>query len=94
MQEKITVGGNKIKIELLPQLNQNIRPIGEQIEKGKQALQKGTLLNAAAIGYLSALGSPDLIILCDDLIKDINHSSLLFSLTPVKSGPISFCPNL
>lgn len=56
MQEKVTVGGNKIKIESLPQLNQNIRPISEQIEKGKQALQKGTLLNAAAIGYLSALG--------------------------------------
>lgn len=34
----------------------NIRPIGEQISVGELALEKGTLLNAAAIGFLAGLG--------------------------------------
>lgn len=36
--------------------NANIRPLGEQIKKGGVALQKGTKLNAAAIGFLASLG--------------------------------------
>lgn len=56
MQENVSVNGNKIIIDSLPKPKQNIRPIGEQIEKEQRALQKGTTLNAAAIGFLSALG--------------------------------------
>lgn len=36
--------------------NQNIREIGEQVQKGDLALKKGTLINSATIGYLSSLG--------------------------------------
>ena len=41
---------------------QNIRPKGEQIEKGKVALRKGTCLNAAAIGYLTGLGIEEITV--------------------------------
>ncbi|WP_269226042.1 molybdopterin molybdotransferase MoeA [Flavobacterium eburneipallidum] len=34
----------------------NVRPIGEQISVGELALENGTLLNAAAIGFLAGLG--------------------------------------
>jgi len=34
----------------------NVRPEGEQISVGDLALEKGTLLNAAAIGFLAGLG--------------------------------------
>lgn len=34
----------------------NIRPLGEQIKKNELALTKGTILNAAAIGFLAGLG--------------------------------------
>jgi molybdopterin molybdotransferase len=37
-------------------LNTNIRPIGEQIKENEIALAKGTILNAAAIGFLAGLG--------------------------------------
>ena len=34
----------------------NIRPLGEQIKKNEIALTKGSILNAAAIGFLAGLG--------------------------------------
>ncbi|MES2575783.1 MAG: gephyrin-like molybdotransferase Glp [Bacteroidota bacterium] len=34
----------------------NVRPVGEQISVGELALEKGTLLNAGAIGFLAGLG--------------------------------------
>jgi len=34
----------------------NIRSIGAQIQQGVLALEKATILNAAAIGFLSGLG--------------------------------------
>jgi molybdopterin molybdotransferase len=37
-------------------LHTNIRPIGEQIKENEIALTKGTILNAAAIGFLAGLG--------------------------------------
>ncbi|HEX7367693.1 MAG TPA: gephyrin-like molybdotransferase Glp [Pelobium sp.] len=43
-------------------LNKNIRPIGEQIKTDDLALEKGTLLNAAAIGFLAGLGLTDVTV--------------------------------
>ena len=36
--------------------NANIRPLGEQIQKGDIALKKGTKLNAAGVAFLTSLG--------------------------------------
>jgi len=56
MQEKVTVDGQKIEIDDVVSKGKNIRPLGEQIKKGKVALKKGIKLTAAAIGYLTSLG--------------------------------------
>ncbi|AWG20089.1 hypothetical protein FFWV33_00420 [Flavobacterium faecale] len=54
--EKATVSGNILTLEEHPNQEQNIRPVGEQNLKGDLALKKGTLLNAACIGFLAGLG--------------------------------------
>lgn len=59
MQEKVTVKGKKIYLETPPSLGDNIREIGEQIKTNEIALSKGTKINAAGIGFLSALGITD-----------------------------------
>ncbi len=54
--EKCSRNDNKLTIEEYAKLNQNIRPIGEQIQQGEIALEEGTPLNPAAIGFLASLG--------------------------------------
>lgn len=56
MQEQVTKLGKQILIDTKVSKHQNIRPKGEQITKGDIALTKGTLLNPAAIGFISGLG--------------------------------------
>ncbi|MEM7085306.1 MAG: gephyrin-like molybdotransferase Glp [Bacteroidota bacterium] len=56
MQEKVVLNADRITLETIPLLNENIRPRGEQIEKGQIALAKGTFLTSAGIGFLSSLG--------------------------------------
>ncbi len=56
MQEKVTVKGEVILIEDTISVGKNIRPLGEQVQKGGLALKKGTKLTPAAIGYLISLG--------------------------------------
>lgn len=54
--EKVVVTQSVLILQSVPKLEDNIRPIGEQIKKGELALEKGTQLDAAAIGFLAALG--------------------------------------
>jgi len=54
--EKVSVTQNGITLHESPKENSNIRPVGEQITKDALALEKGTFLNAAAIGFLAGLG--------------------------------------
>jgi molybdopterin molybdotransferase len=58
MQEKIIRNGNTISYtEILPlKKGEHIRIEGAQIKKGDLALNKGILLNPAAISFLNALG--------------------------------------
>lgn len=54
--EKVSVNENQLVLEEAVQAGTNVRPIGEQIATAELALEKGTLLNAAAIGFLAGLG--------------------------------------
>ncbi len=54
--EKVAANGTQLLLDELVAPETNVRPIGEQISAGDLALQKGTLLNAAAIGFLAGLG--------------------------------------
>jgi molybdopterin molybdotransferase len=60
MQEKVSIKGQNITIEKHPSLGDNIREVGEQIRKNDKALSQGTIINAAGIGLLSALGVTDI----------------------------------
>ncbi|HEY6142721.1 MAG TPA: gephyrin-like molybdotransferase Glp [Flavobacterium sp.] len=54
--EKISEKGGRLYLEEQVESDTNVRPVGEQISVGELALEKGTLLNAAAIGFLAGLG--------------------------------------
>mgnify|MGYP003671312915 CR=1 FL=1 len=56
MQEKVKTEGDFIKIEHQIALQNNIRPLAEQVKEGEIALKKGTKLTPAAIGHLISLG--------------------------------------
>jgi molybdopterin molybdotransferase len=56
MQEKTRVEGNRLLVEEQPKIFDNIRPLGEQIKKGAVALEKGTELSPAAVGFLAGIG--------------------------------------
>ena len=56
IQEKVIRNKEEIEVQNKPLLQENIRPLGEQSQIGEVALKKGTLLNPAAIGFLTTLG--------------------------------------
>jgi len=56
IQEKVNVKGNILHTEKDIAINQNIRPLGEQVKVGEVALLKDTKLTPAAIGFLTSLG--------------------------------------
>ncbi len=56
MQELVKSNDSTISIQKIPNLEQNIRPLGEQTKKGEIALKKGTRLTSAGIAYLTSLG--------------------------------------
>jgi molybdopterin molybdotransferase len=56
MQEKVIRENDRILIKDDVKENDNIRPQGEQIQKGALALEKGTRIKPAHIGFLSSLG--------------------------------------
>ena len=56
MQENVIRNKEEIEVQNKPLLQANIRPLGEQSKIGEVALKKGTLLNPAAIGFLTTLG--------------------------------------
>ncbi len=54
--EKATVIHSKLILQGQVNPENNVRPFGAQIKQNEVALQKGTLLNPAAIGFLAGLG--------------------------------------
>lgn len=56
IQEKTTIKEKELEVHDEVTVQSNIRPKGEQIQKGEMALGKGTVLTPAAIGFLTTLG--------------------------------------
>lgn len=54
--EKVTVSNSNLKLEETIKPETNVRQLGAQITKDDVALEKGTFLNPAAIGFLAGLG--------------------------------------
>jgi len=55
-QENTKKEGSRIRLSKIPKQGANIRPIGEQVEKGDLVMKKGQKLNPASIGFLAGLG--------------------------------------
>lgn len=89
MQEKTTVNDDILTLTDTITLNANIRPKGEQVEKGALALQKGTKLTAAAIGYLTSLGITEAIVYNKPSISIIaTGNELIKAGNPLPHGKI------
>lgn len=56
MQELVNRSNENLTLTKQPVKGSNVRVIGEQIKKGHLALEKGTVLNEAAVGFLAGLG--------------------------------------
>ena len=54
--EKVSEKDGRLFLQEPVKPETNVRPVGAQIAVGELALEKGTLLNAAAIGFLAGLG--------------------------------------
>lgn len=54
--EKVIVNNHQLQLQENVKPETNVRPLGSQIEKGTVALEKGSILNPAAIGFLAGLG--------------------------------------
>ena len=54
--EKVSEKNGRLHLQEPVESETNVRPVGEQILVGELALEKGTMLNAAAIGFLAGLG--------------------------------------
>ncbi|MDB3905183.1 molybdopterin molybdotransferase MoeA [Crocinitomicaceae bacterium] len=59
IQEKTTIKEKRLQVHEEVLIQSNIRPKGEQIQKGEKALGKGVSLTPAAIGFLTTLGITD-----------------------------------
>ncbi len=62
MQERTTVQNQLLTIDGEVLVNENIRPLGEQVKKDEIALKKGTLLTSAAIAFLASLGITEVMV--------------------------------
>ncbi|QXP54908.1 molybdopterin molybdotransferase MoeA [Cellulophaga sp. HaHa_2_95] len=56
MQEKVAVDGTRMSPQMPLVSEMNIRPRGSQIKRGATALEKGTVLKGAHIGFLASIG--------------------------------------
>ncbi|NCU03950.1 MAG: molybdopterin molybdotransferase MoeA [Chitinophagaceae bacterium] len=72
MQEKVKTENGILLIEDDKlQRSSNVRPIGSEIKAGELALPKGSLLTAAAIGFLAGIGSTEVEVIPDSVISII-----------------------
>jgi len=72
MQEKVKTENGILVIEDDKlQRNSNVRPVGSEIKTGELALPKGSLLTAAAIGFLAGIGITEVEVIPDPVISII-----------------------
>ncbi|MGE0561862.1 MAG: gephyrin-like molybdotransferase Glp [Flavobacteriales bacterium] len=90
MQELATVTENILAVtDAGLKFGGNVRKKGDQIKEGDVALQKGTRINAAAIGFLTTLGITDVLVFDLPKITVIATGSELVGIgNPLKEGQI------
>lgn len=87
--EKTSVKEGIVLLHEQPKSGVNVRPIGEQILEGELALEKGSLLNAAAIGFLAGLGFTSVMVYKKPTIGIvITGNELVKSGNPLEYGKV------
>lgn len=89
MQEKTKVVDDILHLTEDVSLNQNIRPLGEQIMKGDTSLKTGTRLTAAGIAFLTSLGVTEISVYKKPTIAVIvTGNELVEAGKPLRYGQI------
>ncbi len=89
MQEQTSAKNGLITITGTVNLNDHIRPLGEQVKKGSLALKKGTKLTPAAIGFLTSLGITKVNVYIKPTIAIVvTGNELIEAGTPLAYGKI------
>ena len=89
IQEKVERIDGIIKVENQIPLQDNIRPLGEQVKQGDVALKKGTKLNPASIGFLTSLGITEVSVYSKPSIAIIvTGNELIEAGQPLSHGKI------
>ncbi|MGH1335206.1 MAG: molybdopterin molybdotransferase MoeA [Aureispira sp.] len=63
-QEKVELDGDDILVPKAIAIGLNIRPKGEQIEKGALALRTGMVIQPATVGFIASLGITEVVVFC------------------------------
>nr|WP_300311109.1 gephyrin-like molybdotransferase Glp [Halomonas sp.] len=66
MQEQVTISGDQVNIDSADRVKggQHVRMAGEDITRGQVALEAGSRIDAAALGFLASLGQADVTVRC------------------------------
>jgi len=89
MQEHVEKTEIGIRILTMPERLANVRPIGEQIEKGSLAVQKGIQINPALIGFLAGFGMTSVPVIAKPTVSIIVTGNEILALDqPLSEGKI------
>jgi molybdopterin molybdotransferase len=89
IQEHVTAKNNTLTLEKEVKPAANIRDLGEQVKKGQLALPEGSVINAAAIGFLASLGISEVSVYTKPSVAIITTGNELVPAgTPLKHGEI------
>lgn len=89
MQEHVTVKGNSIEINNMPQKFANVRNVGEQIKEKELALGENSVLNPAAIGFLTCLGITEVAVYAKPkVVVVVTGNELVEASKPLSKGKI------
>ncbi len=88
-QEKVEVEGDELLVPTDIAVGLNIRPKGEQIQKGALALRTGTPITPATVGFLASLGLTQVQVFCPPKVGlVVTGSELVAAGKALKRGEI------
>ena len=92
VQENIRREGTKIRIQHMPKLFANVRPIGEQVKQGDRIAKKGTKVSAHLLGYLAGFGLEEVLVIDKPKITALVTGNELQSAgSPLRPGGVYEC---